>query len=192
MSVAESAVQLREDERAARDVLEQGCRKDMLSLQRFIAGPLHKARRELAECMLSIGTLDPFLRRTLLADEAQVAAMRCAQRAFANADVRFRARFGLYASALSEAQERQLERRPRRITLPHLMLDDERSIVPRCEVSLATIDEWTEELANNLRVALENEALRACREAAERGMRSLARARIALRLRAHERPARVR
>lgn len=192
MNVADVAAQLREDERAARDVLERGCREDMLSLQRLLAGPLSKARRELPECILSTGSLDPTLRRSVLAQEAERIALRCAQRAFANADVRFRARFGMYAAALSDAHERFLKHPPRRISLPHLVLENESSIVPRCEVSLAAVDEWVKELAGTLRATLEAEVGRACRVTAERGLRSLARARIALRLEAHEAPIRLR
>ncbi len=188
MNVAEIAAQLREDERVARKALERGCREDMLSLQRLTARPLRKARHELLECTLSIGALDPILRRNVLTQEAEAVALRCAQNAFANADVRFRARFGIYANALADAQERHLERRLRRIALPHLMLEDERSVVPHCEISPSTVDEWIEELGRKLRAALEDEARRACRAAAERGSRSLARARVALRLEAYEGP----
>lgn len=187
MNVTEAAAQLREAEQRARERLERGCRDDATSLRRLIAGPLRKARLELRERILSIGSLDPVSRRNLLAQEAEEVAMRCAHNALANTDVRFRARFGMYATAIADEQEALLGRPPRRITLPHLTLDDEPSVVPRSEVSLASVDAWIEELGNTLCLALEHEAWRAYGVTAERGSRSLARARIALRLRQKQR-----
>jgi hypothetical protein len=191
-SALEALQVVREEERAARRALEQGCRDDLASIGRLIAGPLRKARSELEGHLLSLGTLDPILSANLTKQQAELVALNGGRAAFANAGIRFRARFGIYAEELAAAEKRLLEtvkpgvdkpgipqRGPRKITLPRIELDDERSIVPQSHASLSTIDRWIDELEILLRAALEYTLNRACRTVLNRGFVSLARTRIA-------------
>jgi len=190
MHVAEFAAALRAEERAARRTLERGCSEDVAAIDDFIAGPLRKARVELEEYILSLGTLEPTFRRNLVAEAAEEIALLCRRRAFANADVRFRARFGIYASALKEAEQQLLARvgdasvgtrmlrAQRRISLPHLVVDDEASVRPQCEASSETIAQWAHELGVELRSTLANAIECTCRRVTRRGSASLARASV--------------
>ena len=105
-----------------------------------------------------------------------------------------RARFAIYAEELVAAEKRFSEttktgvdkpgvprREPRRLTLPPIELDDERSIVPQARPSLSTIDRWIDELEMLLRVALEHALNRAYRMVVNRASVSLARTSIAAR-----------
>lgn len=192
MDVAGFAAALRAEERDARQALERGCEEDLAAIGRLLAGPLHIAREELTEHILSLGPLDAILRRNLLAEAAEEVALRCGRRSFANADVRFRARFGMYATALQEVERRLLEthgagralietRAQRRIPLPHLALDDEGAILPHCELTSESTARWTSELENGMRRAVERAVERACTSVTARGWGSLARARLAVR-----------
>ncbi len=185
---------LRDDEAAARVVLESGCRTDLSTLDRFVAKPVRRAREELADHFLSLGTLAPDLSAALTRSHSELVAMRCAQMAFENAGVRFRARFGFYAEALLAAQERFVRaaaqgagdlakppRPPRRIALPRIEVDDEREILPDAACSFAEIDGWIAELEQRLRSALVEHVERAMRSLIGRGAVSLARTSIAVR-----------
>lgn len=196
-SALEALQVVREEERAARRVLEQGYREDLAAIGRLIAGPLRKARSELEEHFLSLGTLDPILSANLTKQQAELVALNCGRDAFANASVRFRARFGIYAEEVAEAEKRFLatvktgidkpgvpQRQPRKIALPRIDLDDERSIVPQSHASLSTIDRWIDELDVLLRAALEYTLNKAYRMVVNRGFVRLARTRIA----AHQAP----
>lgn len=191
-SVLEALQVVREEERAARRALEQGFRDDLAAIGRLIAGPLRKARGELEGHLLSLGALDPILSANLTKQQAELVALDGGRAAFANAGIRFRARFGIYAEELAAAEKRLLESvksgvdklgvprlQPRRIALPRIELDDERSIVPQGHASLSTIDRWADELEILLRAALEQTLNRACRIVLNRGFVSLARTRIA-------------
>jgi hypothetical protein len=189
MDVAEFAAALRTQERAARRALERGCSEDMAAIDGLIAGPLRKARVELEEYTLSLGALEPTFRRNLMREAAEEIALRCRRRAFANADVRFRARFAIYAIALQEAEQRLLARvgdaragtrmlrAQRRMPLPHLV-DDDDSVLPRCEASSATIEQWASELESALREAIAEATERARRRIIRRGSANLARASV--------------
>jgi hypothetical protein len=199
MNLIGLATQLDEHERVEREALEDGCARDLGSIDRFLAGPLRNAQIDLEAELLSVGALDPALRRNLLTQAAEEITVRRARDAFVNADVRFRARFSINASALAEAKQRFLEaakaaidadmrlRPQRRIIIPHLELEDDLSIVPRCEVSSSTIDDWIDELRSNLRQAIANAVDNACRSLVKRGSASIARARVGLRLATHGR-----
>lgn len=198
MNLTAAAARLREDERLARESLDRGCSADVASLDRLLDGPLRQARAELEAEIASLGTPDATLRRNLLVQLAEDVAMRCAGNAFANASVRFRARFGIYAGALSNAEQRfvaaarkaaaantlQLQAE-RRIMVPHIELNDELAVIPRCEVSFDTVEQWLIELEARLRRALEEAVERARLRVVRRGTMSLSRTRVALRLAAH-------
>jgi hypothetical protein len=195
---------LREEEQTARRALEQGYRDDLAAIGRLMTAPLRKARSELEEHLLSLGTLDPILSANLTKQQAELVALNCGRDAFVSASVRFRARFGIYAEELAAAEKRFLEtvktgvdkpgvprREPRKITLPSIELDDERSIVPRSHASVSTVDRWIDELEMLLRAALECTLYRAYRMVLNRGFVSLARTRIAEHLASREPPAHV-
>jgi hypothetical protein len=123
----------------------------------------------------------------------QQIALRYAREVFANGGVRFRARFAMYASALTDAQRRFLVeaapfveegarglRPPRRITVPRIEFNHAQAIVPPTNPS--SIDRWVEELRGRVTDALTREVDRAQRVVLERGAASLIRIRIALRL----------
>lgn len=178
-----------------RTELVVGCRADMLGIDRLIARRLRKARNELEAYFSSLGTLDPTLSANLTRQHAELVAVRCASDSFANARVRFRARFGIYAEALNASEKRFVEtavsnarglrvypRIPRKLALPRFELGDERSIIPRREVSLSEMDDWIGDLGTLLQQALESTVRTACRSIVNRGAISLVRTSMAVRL----------
>jgi hypothetical protein len=169
MNAASFGARFRERERVARAALERGCYADLVWADRFVKRRVRETRGELAERILSLGAVDPELHETLASLEAEAVARHCARDVLANADVRFRARFRLYASALPGRQ----------IRLPHLELDNERPIVPRCSVFPSTFDEWLDELEETLLGALREAIETACNIAVTRGIASLARSGVA-------------
>ncbi len=181
MDVTAATTALRENERAALALLREGCSADLASVRRLVAGPLRDARERLTAEITSMGRLEPYARQALLRAYAEGIAMECAREVFANADVRFRARFGIYASALAAASERARSPYRRRITLPHLRIENERDVLPQREIMLDEVDAWVDDLGTRVRAALQNAVNAACRDVARRGLASLARARIALR-----------
>lgn len=152
------------------------------------------ARSALNGFLLSLGQLEPLLRARVTRDEAEAIALRCAHSSFANVDLRLRAHFGIYADALIAAQRRFAEttlngvppdvrpRLPRRMTLPHIEFDDERSVTPAAHCSLPTLDAWVAELEMLLRLALRRSVSTACHIVLNRGATSLARTSVAVRL----------
>lgn len=178
--VAES---VREEERRAREELDRGCEADLLTVERFVRRPAAKAREELHAALLSLGTMEPNLRKGLMLEAAQETASRCARRAFSNANVRFRARFRIYAQALANAQSEANGRLRRRIAVPNLEPAEEPAFLPRVDASLATLDTWTAELRRLIAGSL-GESVDAARRLVERrGRISMARGAIATRLR---------
>jgi hypothetical protein len=184
---------LRRAEQAARTALEAGCRGELEQVERFIERPLCKARLEMAAYLTSLGARDPILSANLKREYAENVALRCARDAFANASVRFRARFLTYAEALVAAQRNFIEastlsldcshlRAPRRIVLPRVELGDERSLAPECEPSVSDIDEWTADLKRRLQMALRSVVVAACAKTLDRGAVAVARASVAARL----------
>jgi hypothetical protein len=186
-------------EEAARTALEAGCRADLERVECFIEPPLRRARLEFSAYLTSLGALDPILSANLKREHAEDVASRCAFHVFANASVRFRARFRTYAEALVAAQKNLVEtatlslecsrpRAPRRIALPRIELDDGRSVTPECEPALSRIDEWTAELHRRLRTALQSVVVTACAKTLDRGAAAVARTSVAVRLAALAQP----
>jgi hypothetical protein len=186
---------LRRDEEAARVQLEAGCRADLERIGRLIEPPLRKARSELEAYLSSLGSLEPILVANLKREHAQFVALRCASGAFANASVRFRARFGMYADALVAAQKQFVETvmsnvgvkgrypgPPRRMAMPRIDLDEELAIFPQSELSLAELDGWIGDLGKRLQTALKSTVSMACLKVLNRGARDLARTSVAVRL----------
>jgi hypothetical protein len=168
MTTAES---LREAELRAKRALERACAEDVAALGNLLRRPLQRAKSELEEYALSLGSMETTLRRNLVREQAADIALRCVRAAFANADVRFRARFAMYADALLEAEARclaPLGERARRIAIPHLEFDDD-----------SRID--ADDLERSVREALARAIERARSRVLKRGFASLARARVALR-----------
>jgi hypothetical protein len=193
------SAELREAERDARQKLDQGCAEDLASIERLLDRPLREARTELEAAINGLGPLEPVLKCNIIDQFADDAALRCTRKAFANASVRFRARFALYAEALAEAERgfldkaraaiggTMLPRAQRRITLPHIELDDDLAIALKYNVSLENIDRWVDDLERHLRALLEREVNRARWSLISRAHASLARTRVALRLAAQGR-----
>ena len=189
---------LRGAERTARAVLEAGCRAELERLECFIEPPLRRARLEMAACLTSLGALDPILSANLKREQAENVVARCAYAVFANASVRFRARFLTYAEDLAAAQRHFAEavlgaqcappKVRRRIAPPRIELDDERSVMPEWEPSLSEIDEWTAELARRLRATLQSVVVTACAKTLALGAAALARTSVAVRLAARSQP----
>jgi hypothetical protein len=186
-------------EKAARTALEAGCCADLEQVERFIEPPLGRARLELAAYLTSLGALDPILSASLKRRHAEDVSSHCACDAFANASVRFRARFRTYAEALVAAQKNLVEtaalsmecsppRAPRRIALPRIELDNERSVTPEYQPSLSQIDEWTAELNRRLQAALQSVVLAARAKTLDRGAAAVARTSVAVRLAALAQP----
>lgn len=175
------AASVREEERRARAELAQGCESDLSRVERFVSRPATRARTELHLAILSIGNMDAQVRRRLIADAAQEAATGCARRAFSNADVRFRARFRIYADALAAAQDRVRRGPRRRIALPHLEPNCESSLLPRTEASIPGLDAWTRDLRRLVEAALLASVETARRLIERRGRESMARDAIAAR-----------
>jgi hypothetical protein len=186
------AQRLREAERRARGALNQGCADDLTRVALLFGAPLRQAGAELETRLLRVGSGDS-LRRTLLMQQVVDVQRDCANRVFANADVRFRGRFGIYASALAEAENEFLLTsgklagahfgEGRRIVLPHIKHPDEWPRVPESEISSASdIDEWTERLGQAIFGTLIQEVNLACVALLRRGRASVARTQLVPRL----------
>jgi hypothetical protein len=186
---------LRSDERAAREALDRGCAADLAAFAQFARASLRTARAAVQTCVLSTGPVDLQLRRHVLATGAADAAVTCARAVFANAGLRVRARFAMYADALAAAERRFIDdargalgddgarlRAQRRIAIASVECEDERSVVPSCELTASSLDAWSHELESRIRVALASEVERGRRALLKRGSASLARTRVALRL----------
>jgi hypothetical protein len=195
---------LRGLEAAARAELDAGCRVDLQNLARLTEAALRKAREELEGYLSSLGPLESTLASNLKREYSELVAQRCAGAAFANAAVRFRARFRNYAEALviaerafveavtsSDPEIRRRPKAPRRVAVPRIELDNERSIVPEGVPSLSDLDVWIEELAQRLHHALESTISSASRRTLDRGRREIARTSAAVRLAALATPAYV-
>lgn len=193
MELGVAAARLREAEKTAREVLNNGCSADLESIECFLDRPLSQAKAEFEAHIFGLGPVDVTLHRNILIQEVQEVAWRCARNVFANADVRFRARFRIYADVLAEAEQRFLDaaraaekslriRDRRRITVPHLEPDDESFIILQRDVFQSTLDSWIAELEKSLRIALVREVTCARHVVLKRGSASLARTRVALRL----------
>lgn len=170
MSFTRFATRLGNRERTAREALDRGCTADLEWTDCLITRHVRKARVELADRVLSLG-VDPVLRRAAIAIEAEDVAAHCVRDVFANADIRFRARFRTYAESLPG----------RKIRIPHLDLAAQGSIVPRA-AAVAPFEEWLGELETAVRAAL-REAIESARHVlVRRAVASLARARASFTL----------
>lgn len=200
MDLIALSAELRDAERDARNALDRGCEEDLTSIARFLDRPLREAKEALEAKLNALGSLDPVLHRNIVADLVDETALHCARNVFDNANIRFRARFGMYASALAGAEQHFFDttkevlgecsirpRVQRRITLPHIEFDDSAAIAVEHDVSTATIDRWIDGLDRYLRSALKREVNRARWMLLNRGASSLARTRVALRLAAQGR-----
>ncbi len=169
----------RAQEAVARSELDAGCRSDLAHSLTFTALPLRKAR-------LAAG---------LGAEHADVIARECASSVFANASVRFRARFRTYAETLVDAERRFVEtalsgtgergrpaRAARQIPVPRIDLYDERSILPQSRLWLSETGPWMLELENRLQRVLESNVNSARRKLLERGERQMLRTLAVVRL----------
>jgi hypothetical protein len=181
-------------EKASRQALVDGCRSDLAAIERFLARPLREAKLSLEEELASGGELEPLLRHNLLRENAASIAMRCTWHVFANANIRFRARFGLYVLAVAEAEREFIAaasaalgdpglsvHAQRQIVIPHLDLGDETRVAPDHNPSVEGAEAWVAELQTHLRDALEQEVWLAVKAVAARGYASIARTRVALR-----------
>jgi hypothetical protein len=166
-------------EAAARSELEAGCRSDLAHSSSFLALPLRKAR-----LAASLGT-----------QHADVIARDCASSVFANASVRFRARFRTYAETLVEAERRFVETaipdagergRPtkaaRQIPVPRIDVYDERAILPQSRLWLPETGPWMRELENCLQRTLESNVNSARRKLLDRAERQMLRTLAVVRL----------
>jgi hypothetical protein len=185
----------RAQEAAARSELEAGCRSDLLHSGTFVALPLRKARLELDSYLESLGTIQPRLAVSLGAQHADVIARDCAISVFANASVRFRARFRTYAEILVDAERRFVEtampgtdergrpaRAVRQIPVPRIDLYDERSILPQGRLWVPDSGPWMLELENRLQRTLESNVNSARRKLLDRGERQMLRTLAVVRL----------
>jgi hypothetical protein len=186
-------VAFRAQEAAARSELEAGCRSDLAHSGTFVALPLRKARLELDSYLESLGTIQPRLAASLGAQQADVIARDCASSVFANASVRFRARFRTYAELLVDAERRFVEtamfgerscppRAVRQIPVPRIDLYDERSILPQSRLWLPETGPWMLELETRLQRALESNVNSARRKLLDRGERQMLRTLAVVRL----------
>lgn len=155
VNITEALAKLRDIERIARDQLHQGCIQDRSVIGALVDRLLERAREDLEARLLTLGTLDPILYRSLLIQETTEVEQDCLREAFANADIRFRARFAFYVEAVNDAEHEFLElgqqtpnappmRHERRVALPHLDCVDEAT--PSYAVDLAAspdLAEWT-------------------------------------------------
>lgn len=184
----------RAEEAAARSELEVGCRGDLQHVDSILAIPVRKARIELESYLESLGTIQPRLAASLGAKEAKVIAQNCANSVFANASIRFRARFRTYAELFANAERRFVEtatiassrgRRPlravRQIAIPRIDLCDS-SVFPYIQLSPPDADPWTLELKKRLQSALELSVYTARQKLLARGERQLLRTLAAVRL----------
>jgi hypothetical protein len=178
----------RAEEAAARSALEAGCRSDLAQSGSFIALPLRKARLELEGYLESLGTIQPRLAVSLGTQRAEAVARDCANSVFANASVRFRARFRTYAEVLVDAERRFVEaampggveqgrptRTARQIPVPRIDVYEERSILPQSRLSLPESGPWVLELENCLQRTLESNVNAARRRLLDRGERQMLR-----------------
>jgi hypothetical protein len=185
----------RAEEATARSELEAGCRSDLAHSRSFIALPLRKARLELDSYLESLGTIQPRLAVSLGAQHADIIARDCASSVFANASVRFRARFRTYAEILVDAERRFVEtampggdergratRATRQILVPRIDLYDERSILPQSSLSPPETGPWMLELENRLQGTLESNVDAARRKLLDRGERQMLRTLAVVRL----------
>jgi hypothetical protein len=181
---------LREAERKAREALEQGCADDLMRVALLFGGPLRHAGAKLETWLLGLGSSDSIFERTILMEQVIDVQRDCMARVFANANVRFRARFGIYASALAEAEHEFLRTsseladahfgESRRIALPHIKTPDDWPRTPESEISSASdVDEWTERLGQAIFSCLAREVNRARAALLRRGRASLARTQLA-------------
>ena len=186
---------LRGREALARAELDAGCRADLEKIAHVTEAPLRRARSELESYLSSLGSLESTLASSLRREHAEAVALRCASDAFANAGVRFRARFRNYAESLAVAQRSFIEvitssdpaqrrrlKAPRQIAVPRVELDNERSIVPQSMPSLSDLDSWIDEVAQHVHCALASTVDAARQKILERGMRDMARTLTAVRL----------
>jgi len=182
--LAEAELRLREAERTAAEALDQGCSNELAAIAVLVDRPLRRARERLG--------------RSLRIEQVTEIALRCKREIFANADVRFRARYGFYTEALAEAEREFLEvarrvtgavglRERRKVALPHIGVVDDRSETLALELSLSSdIDASVEKLRKRICNALVCEVERSRKVVIKRGRASLARTLVALRLAVHD------
>lgn len=127
-----------------------------------------------------MGQIEPTARRGLLRERAEEIAAECLRNVFASADVRFRARFGIYARSLKDAQDRSPVTGRRQITIPHLILEDVDAVAPHVAPSLEEMPEWRSELERSITSSLTFALEQALHTVEERGLASLSRSRIAI------------
>lgn len=192
VNITEALAKLRDIERIARDQLHQGCIQDRSVIGALVDRLLERAREDLEARLLTLGTMDPILHRSLLIQETTEVEQDCLREAFANADVRFRARFAFYVEAVNNAEHEFLElgqqkpnappmRHERRVALPHLDCVDEAA--PSCAVDLEgspDLAEWSALFRMRLLQALLEAEDVARKSLIRRAHTSLARTQLAL------------
>lgn len=191
MDLADRSAELRQAHRDAIEALNRGCSEDLTLLARLVHHPLREAGEELKAKLDALGSLEPFLRGNIVAELADETAVHCVRKVAAMADVRFRARFGAYASAVAHANETLSHRAHASVRLPRLDFDDDIRMALTDNVSSTTIDQWVEALDRHLRSQLKRAVGRARQALINRGFASLARMRLSLRAAAHERVPRI-
>jgi hypothetical protein len=169
----------RRHERAARLSLEAGCAEDLAWAERLFASRLTVARRELQACLAGAGSFgDPSVDRVVIYRAAQEIVGACARSVADSANLRFRARFRMYADAVCESEARLIAR-PRKVTLPRLDLGDVPTPIPPISSSPGLIDTWVRELRSHLRTALQREVETAKSKLVRRVIAGIARSRAA-------------
>lgn len=142
----------------------------------------------------SIGRHRSTLRRNLLVEQAEKSALRCARDIFANADIRFRARFRIYAAELADAQRQFIDaaasasgagrlRRQRVIAIPHIELNEDAFFMPDSDLLPSSLELWLRKLKRRLLADLVRDVERARDALLRRSGVSVARTRNEVHLR---------
>jgi hypothetical protein len=175
--------------REAQRALNRGCDSDIRSSPTLLARPLVVARTCLENELLGTSTLaDKALRSHLLFAGCQDIVACCTRSVRDNADVRFRARFRMFAEAVHELECEFAEKArvvepegasrikmPRRIAVPRVCLDDLPMPRQPDDSSAASINAWASDLTMLLTDRLREAVEDARREAVRRSTRSVAR-----------------
>lgn len=185
-------------EAVARARLEQGWAEDVASLDRFFDRSLSKAQAEARDAMAGFGTLrNGHLSRNLRRDLFDEIAMRCVERCYANAKMRFRARAQLYTGELSHIEatiasvllgeygasaQRVF---PRMFSLPHIVCTDIRLPDEPSDDSTSELAAWAERLRACIRGAFLRQVEQARQKVCDSGARRVAIVRVRLRLAFH-------
>ena len=148
---------LRDAERTARTRLLAGCEDDARRIDRYFERPLHNARAEAIALLAGMGAaLEPELSGSLRHEGFEEIGRRCAERVFANVDLRLRARMRIYTGALAEIEMQiasaiaSVQRvpskhpLPRMFSTPRLAIDD--LALPNAPAEVAEVPAWIKRL----------------------------------------------